>query len=187
VVVGDGSEGSDVRLARYNLLSTPSASSDFDGDGFADATVFRPSQGTWFTLNSGDGTVSINQFGLNGDLPVDGDFDGDGRADLAIFRPSDGGWFVRRSSNPTSFITVSFGQNGDRPVAGDYDKDGKTTSQFGGRRTVLSSFFEAAITRQASSRFPLGKPAIYRYWELRSNRMRYRTRTGAIPTERRFV
>ena len=126
VVVGDGSEGSDIRLARYNLLSTPSASSDFDGDGLGDATVFRPNQGTWFTVNSIDGTVSINQFGLNGDLPIDGDFDGDGRADLAIFRPSDGAWFVRRSSNPTSFITVSFGQNGDRPVAGDYDKDGKT-------------------------------------------------------------
>jgi uncharacterized delta-60 repeat protein len=126
VVVGDGIDGSDVRLVRYNLLSTPSASSDFDGDGFADATVFRPTQGTWFTLNSSNGTVSINQFGINGDLPVEGDFDGDGRADLAVFRPSEGGWFVQRSSNPTSFITVSFGQNGDRPVAGDYDKDGKT-------------------------------------------------------------
>jgi uncharacterized delta-60 repeat protein len=126
VVIGDGSAGSDLRLARYNLLSAPSASSDFDGDGFADATVFRPSQGMWFTLNSSDGAVSINQFGLNGDLPVDGDFDGDGRADLAIFRPSEGGWFVQRSSSPTSFITVSFGQNGDKPVASDYDKDGKT-------------------------------------------------------------
>lgn len=126
IVVGDGTEGSDIRLVRYNLLSTPSASSDFDGDGLADATVFRPSQGTWFTLNTGNGSVSINQFGVNGDLPVDGDFDGDGRADLAVFRPSEGAWFVQRSSNPTSFITVSFGQNGDRPVAADYDKDGKT-------------------------------------------------------------
>jgi uncharacterized delta-60 repeat protein len=126
VVAGQGLNVSGIRLARYNLLSAPSASSDFDGDGLGDATVFRPSQATWFTLNSGDGTVSINQFGVNGDLPVDGDFDGDGRADLAIFRPSDGGWFVQRSSNPTSFITVSFGRNGDRPVAGDYDKDGKT-------------------------------------------------------------
>lgn len=126
VVVGDGIEGSDVRLVRYNLLSAPSASSDFDGDGLTDATVFRPAQGTWFTLNSASGTVSINQFGINGDLPVDGDFDGDGRSDLAVFRPSEGGWFVQRSSNPTSFITVSFGQSGDRPVAGDYDKDGKT-------------------------------------------------------------
>src|SRR6185369_12004817 len=49
VVAGQGLNVNGIRLARYNLLSTPSASSDFDGDGFADATVFRPSQGTWFT------------------------------------------------------------------------------------------------------------------------------------------
>jgi hypothetical protein len=85
-----------------------------------------------------DGTVSINQFGLNGDLPVDGDFDGDGLSDLAVFRPSRRAWFIRRSSNPTNFISVSFGQNGDRPVASDYDKDGKPTSRYGDRRPVLT-------------------------------------------------
>jgi hypothetical protein len=100
-------------------------SGDADGDGVADARVFRPSTGTWFTLNSGSNTVSTEQFGFNGDVPIDGDFDGDRRADLAVFRPSEGVWFVKGSSNG-SFITQSLGQNGDRPVAGDYDKDGKT-------------------------------------------------------------
>ena len=125
VVAGQGLNVSGIRLARYNLLPAPSASGDFDGDGFADATVFRPAQGTWFTLNSASNTVSINQFGLNGDVPVAGDFGGDGLADLAIFRPSSGVWFVRRSSDG-SFLITTFGQNGDKPVAGDYDKDGKT-------------------------------------------------------------
>ena len=98
---------------------------DFDGDGTTDTNVFRPSTGTWFTLNSGSNTVSIEQFGLNGDVPVDGDFDGDSRADLAIFRPSNGEWYFKRSSNATVF-GAQFGQNGDKPVVGDYDKDGKS-------------------------------------------------------------
>jgi hypothetical protein len=98
---------------------------DADGDGIADARVYRPNIGTWFTLNSGSGTVSIEQFGIAGDIPIDGDFDGDSRADTAVYRPSEGGWYVRRSSNNT-FITVAFGTATDKPVAGDYDKDGKT-------------------------------------------------------------
>src|SRR4030095_5974471 len=42
----------------------------------------------------------------------------------------------------------------------------KPTSRFGGRRTVLTSFFEAAITIQASSHFHSGRPAISRCQEL---------------------
>src|SRR5215203_390093 len=100
-------------------------SGDADGDGAADARIFRPSSGTWFTLNSGTNTVSIEKFGLEGDIPVDGDFDGDRRADVAVFRPSAGTWFIHQSSNESTVIQ-SFGLTGDEPVAGDYDKDGKT-------------------------------------------------------------
>jgi hypothetical protein len=125
----DGVNGVDVVAMDDLIYGEPRAtefhSGDADGDGFADARVFRPSAGTWFTLNSGSNTVSIDTFGLNGDIPVDGDFDGDSRADVAVFRPSEGGWYVRRSSD-NSVITQAFGQNGDKPVAGDYDKDGKT-------------------------------------------------------------
>src|SRR5215211_4844053 len=42
---------------------------DFDGDGFADASVFRPSAGSFFILNTGSNTVNIVPFGAAGDFP----------------------------------------------------------------------------------------------------------------------
>jgi hypothetical protein len=98
---------------------------DFDGDGTSDVSVFRPSTGAWFILNSGSNTFSGVPFGLNGDIPLDGDFDGDQRADMAVFRPSAGTFFLIKSSTG-EFVASPFGQAGDRPVPGDYDKDGKT-------------------------------------------------------------
>jgi FG-GAP-like repeat len=99
--------------------------SDFDGDGVTDFSVFRPSTGSWFVLYSGSNTFNATNFGQSGDIPVDGDFDGDSRTDLMVFRPSVGTWFMLKSSNG-AFSAVQFGQAGDQPVPGDYDKDGKT-------------------------------------------------------------
>ena len=125
LVVNNANSFQDFGLERYNLSKTPSQTGDFDGDGFTDSTVYRPSTATWFTLRSADNTVTQEQFGLNGDIPMDGDFDGDGRADLAIFRPSSGIWFFKRSSNGTT-LGAQFGATGDKPQAGDFDKDGKS-------------------------------------------------------------
>ncbi|MBC7909766.1 MAG: VCBS repeat-containing protein, partial [Pyrinomonadaceae bacterium] len=105
--------------------ATTSHPSDYDGDGTTDFSVFRPSNGTWFILNSGSNTFNGVQFGSNGEVPVDGDFDGDSRSDIAVFRPSTGQWFILRSSDG-QFQATFFGSNGDKPVPGDYDKDGKT-------------------------------------------------------------
>ncbi|HEX6125958.1 MAG TPA: VCBS repeat-containing protein [Pyrinomonadaceae bacterium] len=125
----DGVNGVDIVAMDDFIYGEPRAaqfhSGDFDGDGVTDTNIFRPSTGTWFTLHSGSNTVSQEQFGLNGDIPVDGDFDGDSRADLAVFRPSSGIWWFKRSSNGST-LGSQFGQNGDRPVVGDYDKDGKS-------------------------------------------------------------
>jgi hypothetical protein len=125
----DGVNGVDVTAMDDFIYGEPRAtqfhSGDFDGDGVTDSNIFRPASGQWFTLNSGSNTVSITQWGQNGDIPVDGDFDGDQVADQAIFRPADGSWWINRSSNGQALVTV-FGTTGDKPVAGDYDKDGKT-------------------------------------------------------------
>ena len=129
----DGTNGVDVIAMDDFIYGEPHVtqfhSGDLDGDGMADSAVFRPSIGTWFALLSGTSTVFNEQFGLNGDIPVDGDFDGDHKADLCIFRPSSGLWFFKRSSNGTTLGAI-FGQNGDKPVAGDYDKDGITDIAF---------------------------------------------------------
>ena len=73
---------------------------DFDGDGRADLTVFRPASGVWFILHSSSGYASSDaiQWGLTGDVPVSSDFDGDGKTDLVVFRPANGTWYIRYST-----------------------------------------------------------------------------------------
>lgn len=129
----DGVSGVDVVAMDDFIYGEPRASEfhagDFDGDGFIDPAVFRPSAGTYFVLNSGSNTVSTIPFGANGDVPVNGDFDGDQRADVAIYRPSVGEWWINRSSTNQT-VAAQFGQNGDKPTPGDFDKDGKTDIAF---------------------------------------------------------
>ena len=95
---------------------------DFDGDGKDDYTVFRPSDGSWWAVQSSDGAESMN-WGATGDLPTPADYDGDQKDDLAVWRPSDGTWWIVLSSGGT--VSKQWGLPGDHPMTGDYTGDGK--------------------------------------------------------------
>jgi hypothetical protein len=124
----DGVNGVDVVAMDDFIYGEPRATehhpADFDGDGAADLSIFRPSNGQWWVLNSGSNTFSAVQFGQQGDIPVEGDFDGDRRSDFVVFRPSTGGWFLLNSAKGNVSF-ANFGLSGDIPVAADYDRDKK--------------------------------------------------------------
>lgn len=112
-------------IGRNTAANASSISPDFDGDGRADYSVFRPSTGTWYIANSSNNSFGISQFGLASDVITPGDFDGDGRTDIAVWRGSNGSFYVLRSSDG-AFQAYQFGATGDMPIARDYDGDAKT-------------------------------------------------------------
>jgi len=100
---------------------------DFDGDGKTDLSVFRPSEGNWYTQQSTAGFSVVN-WGTSTDALVPGDFDGDGKADFAVFRPDANAAnndFYVLNSNGFTFTGTSWGLPADVPMTGDYDGDNK--------------------------------------------------------------
>jgi hypothetical protein len=87
---------------------------DFDGNGYSDFAVFRPSTCGWYFMDPDTQASAGLAFGTVGDIPVPADYDGDGRADVAVYRPETGYWY-RLNSSDGSFTYRQFGEDGDTP------------------------------------------------------------------------
>jgi hypothetical protein len=118
----------------WGFASDKSVPTDYDGDGKDDLAVFRHDPysgivsgtgvGIWFILQSSNGAVRVERFGLPTDRLVPADYDGDGKADIAVYRPSNGFWYILGSRD--GFRAEQFGALTDKPTPADYDGDGKT-------------------------------------------------------------
>lgn len=125
--------GSDVTFTTRSCVAPPG---DFDGDGKADLTIWRPGSATWFWLTSSSAyhyaAAGVKQWGSQalGDVPLLRDIDGDRQLDLIVWRASTGTWYWLTSSTGYSYATQGQKQwgnqtLGDVPMLGDIDGDGK--------------------------------------------------------------
>lgn len=99
---------------------------DYDGDGLADYAIARTgalssSPLVWWILQSSNGQLRTQTFGITSDLPTQGDYDGDARTDLSVYRRgattgSQSNFWVFRSFDNTS-QTTPWGVREDFPVA----------------------------------------------------------------------
>ncbi len=112
--------------AQWGIAGDLPVPGDYNGDGITDYAVFRPSDGTWWTLIQGRNapTAAVTRWGKSGDQPVVGDFDGDGVSDRALFRQERGEWWIRYENGQVD--SFQLGAPGDKAVPLDYNADGKT-------------------------------------------------------------
>ncbi len=123
---------------------------DFDGDGKADVSVFRPDSGAWYLDQSQNGFAGLT-FGQATDKIVPADYDGDGKTDVAVYR--DGIWYLQRSQ--FGFTGIGFGAATDIPVPADFDGDGR--AELAVFRESNGGWYIYNLTTNQSSSFAFGQ------------------------------
>lgn len=125
-----GTQGEDFAAVRYDFgNAAPNRTAmDFDGDGKADISVFRPVSGNssqWWIKGSAANSAEMVEWGVETDILTPSDYDGDGKSDIGVWRPGSQEFYILNSSNNT-LRRESFGQIGDKAITGDFDGDGKS-------------------------------------------------------------
>ncbi|BDX06652.1 reprolysin-like metallopeptidase [Planctobacterium marinum] len=137
-----GSGTQEQEVAEFGRSTDIPIVGDFDGDGYSDFAIRRPSTQYWYVRNSSgldivtgsDDGITRKRFGTQStDIPVPSDYDGDGITDIAVRRPSNGFWYILNSSgrdlitgNDDGITRKRFGlRSEDIPVPADFDGDGQ--------------------------------------------------------------
>lgn len=140
---------------------------DWDGDGIADAGVWRAGAVGQFIirLSSRPTRPLTLPFGTSGDDPtIVDDFNGDGLTDFVVFRPGATSGAVSRTlmllNNSTVQRDFATGVNGSFPLSGDYNGDGAADigvqSNAGGGNAAFQLFNGLSGTPEGS--FTFGTP-----------------------------
>ncbi len=135
----DGSQTWDLSIDAitdpFGIPSDRPVAGDWNGDGFDEIGVWRPSTGRFYLDIDGSFTwtagvdVITDAFGIPTDRPVAGDWNGDGTDEIGMWRPSTGRFYLDMDGSSTwslgvDAITDPFGIPTDYPVAGDWNGDG---------------------------------------------------------------
>ena len=149
-----------VTVISITQVANKTTQSDYDSDGKADLSVFRPSNQVWYQMNSTAG-FTAQSWGLASDKLAPADYDGDNKTDLAVWREDannpDFSYFYIFQPSTNSLRIAQFGRIGDNPsLSADWDGDGKadpTVYRDGANAGNGQSYFYYQPSAQPSVKF----------------------------------